>query len=387
MQLLGAGRGRKIFEILIDLVDGSLHVGIDGGIDLIAAGHDHLIDTVVFIAGLVAEVADHVADDLILKPGVIIVTRVVLLTAVVGEDQLLGYGFVILLLIDIALLEHLAQDDLLPLLVFAGVLGADIGVVPGRVVRDADERRALGQTQILDVLAEIDARGRLHALAVFAERNDIEIPLHDVLFGVRFFKLQRAVDLNQLAADRDLPLAGQVLDELLGDGGAAGLALAEEHLEAGAQRCDPVDALMLFKALVLDGDAGVDQVLGDIVILDPRAVGAAVERLQNLVFAGRGILIINDRGLVEREAVRRPFGLLGQIVFYIDRKQAGKDQSRQKRREKHGADHLADGAEHARGAGSFCSFVSFLFRHMDPPYIMTVTGKRRIAPSYIVLSE
>ena len=387
LQLLGARRGRQALQVFVDRVDRRLHLGVDRGVDLVAAGHDHLVDDVVFVSGLVAQIADDIADDLIFKPGVIIIARVAVIAAAVGEHQFFGHGLVILLLIDITLLEHLGQDDLLPFLVRSGIRFADIGIVSRRVIRDADERRALGQAQVLDVLAEVDAGGRLDALAVFAERNDIEIPLHDILLRVRLFELQCAVDLDQLAADRDLLFAREVLDELLGDGGAAGLTLAEEHLDAGAQRGDPVDALVLFKALILDGDAGVDEIFRDIIVFDPGAVGAAVERLQHLIFPGLGVFVVDDRGLVEREAVCRPLGLLRKVVLHIDRKQAGEDQKRQKCGQKDRPDHLADHREDMACAGLLRSFISFLLSHTDPPYFFCYTGKRRIAPLYIMLSR
>ena len=152
LQLLGARRGRQALQVFVDRVDRRLHLGVDRGVDLVAAGHDHLVDDVVFVSGLVAQIADDIADDLILKPGVIIIARVAVIAAAVGEHQFFGHGLVILLLIDITLLEHLGQDDLLPLLVLSGIRFADIGIVSGRVIRDADERRALGQAQVLTSL-------------------------------------------------------------------------------------------------------------------------------------------------------------------------------------------------------------------------------------------
>ena len=376
LELLGAGRCGQARKILIDLIDGSLHIRVDGGIDLIAAGLDHRIDNVVFIAGLVAQVVDHVVDDLIDEPGVIVV-GLFLFAAGIREHQLMRDGLVVLGLIDIALLEHLGENDLLPLLV---VFCADIRVIARGVVGDADQRRALRQRQILDVLAEVHARGGLHAAAVFTERDDIQVQLHDLRLGVRFFEFQRAIDLDQLAAHGHLAFAGGVFDELLRDGRAAGLALAEEHFEAGAHRRDPVDALVLFKALVLDGDAGVDEVLGDIVVFDERAVRAAVDGLQHLILSGIRVFIIDDGGLLHGKAVGGPLRLLGQIVFYIDREQARKDQGRQKRRQKDRADDLPDHREDMSDAsGSFSAVHVILFCHTEPPCLLWHTGRRRSA--------
>ena len=197
---------------------------------------------------------------------------------------------------------------------------------------------------------------------------------------MRFFEFQRAIDLDQLAAHGHLAFAGGVFDELLRDGRAAGLALAEEHFEAGTHRRDPVDALVLFKALVLDGDAGVDEVLGDIVVFDERAVRAAVDGLQHLILSGIRVFIIDDGGLLHGKAVGGPLRLLGQIVFYIDREQARKDQGRQKRRQKDRADDLPDHREDMSDAsGSFSAVHVILFCHTEPPCLLWHTGRRRSA--------
>ena len=60
---------------------------------------------------------------------------------------------------------------------------------------------------------------------------------------------------------------------------------------------------MVFKALVLDGDAGMNEVLGNVLVLHPRAVRAAVELAQNDVLSGLRVFIIDDGGLIERKAV------------------------------------------------------------------------------------
>ena len=103
------------------------------------------------------------------------------------EHQLLRHGRIVLLLRDILLLEHLVENNDLPLLVLVGV---DIRVVDRGVVRNADERGAFGKVELAHALAEINLRRRLHALAVFAERDDVEIELHDLLFRVLLLKFQ-----------------------------------------------------------------------------------------------------------------------------------------------------------------------------------------------------
>ena len=72
---------------------------------------------------------------------------------------------------------------------------------------------------------------------------------------------KKVEDLDHFPSDSDLLVAGHVLDELLRDGRAARISLSEEDIDTGAHRRDPVHAVMVEEALVLDGHAGVDQVL------------------------------------------------------------------------------------------------------------------------------
>ena len=229
LQLLRACGVGDIIEVLINLLHCRLHVGVERGVNLIAARHEHLADDRLIVAGLFAEVPHDVVDDLIFKVGIVVLIAG-RFAAGIMEHQLLRDGRVVLLLRDILLLEHLVENDDLPLLVLVGV---DIRVVDRGVICDADERGALGKVELAHALAEIDLRRRLHALAVFAERDDVEIELHDLLFRVLLLKFQSAENFNQLAAHRDLVAARDIFDELLRDGRAAGLASSEEHFDAG----------------------------------------------------------------------------------------------------------------------------------------------------------
>ena len=69
---------------------------------------------------------------------------------------------------DIALLEHLIEDDLLALLVLLLGIVRDIGVIPGGVVGDTDEAGTLGQIQLGHRLAKVSQGGGTHTVAVLA---------------------------------------------------------------------------------------------------------------------------------------------------------------------------------------------------------------------------
>jgi len=266
---------------------------------------------------------------------------------------------------DDALSEHLVENDGLTFLVLVGV---DIGVVDGGIVRNADQRGAFGQIQVLDVLAEIDLRGALHAGTVLAQIDDVEIPLQDFLLGILLFEFQGAEDFHNLPANRNLLLTGQILDKLLRYGGAAGRAGAQEHFHARLDCRIPVDALVIEETLVLDGHAGLDQIVRYLAVFDPGPVFPAVELLQHNILACGRILAIDDRGLVERKAFDGKVDLLRQIIFYIKGKQAGKNQRSQKHDQNHRPDHFSDRPpDTASASGPFCGIFLIFLRHRTPP--------------------
>ena len=186
------------------------------------------------------------------------------------------------------------------------------------------------------------------------------------------FKLQRLEDLDHFPSDSDLLVAGHVLDELLRDGRAARISLSEEDIDTGAHRRDPVHAVMVEEALVLDGHAGVDQVLRQLFIADPCAVLAAVELLQNDVLARIRILIINHRRLIQREIRNGKVHLRRQVVFHIQRKQTRKHQRRQQRYEQQRTEHLQDRRDDAPDAvRSWLRGIFFFSGHVRPSALVS----------------
>ena len=107
------------------------------------------------------------------------------------------------------------------------------------------------------------------------------------------FKIQSALYLLELSDDRDLLVVGQVLDELLGYCRAAAAGKSGSRAE-GTQ---PVDAVMLFKALILKADESVFEILRHLIGIDPYSVLLAVElsHFNELIVA---VIGIDERGLV-----------------------------------------------------------------------------------------
>ena len=293
--LAAAGDHVLILGVLVDLVHRRLDVRVHAGVDLQAAGEDLGLGVLLRPVVLVAQVLDDVVDDLVHIPGIdgvlflgaVGLTVAVLVLIGVAEDQLFGGCLVVLLLGDVPLLQHGVEDGQLALLVevlggldLAGVRVRDgevaQGVILRGVVRDADEAGTFGQVQLRNVLAEIGVGGGVHAVAPLAQVDIVEVGLQNIVLGVLLLKLQGTEDLHDLSFHGDLIVAGHVLDQLLGQGRAALDAPAGEHQADGLGRADPVHAVVLVKALVLNGHGGILQILGDLIRGDPHAVFLAV---------------------------------------------------------------------------------------------------------------
>ena len=240
---------------------------------------------------LLHEVTDDIVNDDLFIVAVYLLDASVF--RAVGEVQRLIDCGNIGVVVDIALIVHLAENGLLPFLIVLLIVER---VIVGRLVRDADYRRALGQRQIPHVLAEVFLRGRLHAVAALAEVDGVEIPSDYLLLIVILLKLQRAEYLRQLALHGDFVVAGEVLDKLLGYGGAAEVILhGGEHLDKCAGGAVPVNALMLVKTLVLYCDKSVFHVLRYLVVIDPDSVLIG-GKLHKLLPVAGGVFIEDRTG-------------------------------------------------------------------------------------------
>lgn len=94
---------------------------------------------------------------------------------------------------------------------------------------------ALRHRQFRDILAEVVVGSRLNAVAGLAQINGVEIELQNLLFRVILLKFQGPEDLADLTVDGAAVVSGHVLEQLLGDGGAAeGVLHADEHIHRGA---------------------------------------------------------------------------------------------------------------------------------------------------------
>ena len=352
-------------EIGIIRVDDRLDGGVIAGIDLVAAAVDELLGRVAAKPALLHQIPDDVADD---DLGIVAVDDIGLcLVLLADEHGLLIHGLVQLGLGDVALVIHLVED---PDTALAVLLLIDEGVVLRGHVRDADDAGALGQRELIRRLAEVGVRGGVDAVAALTEVDLVEIVLHDLLLGVLLLELQRLEDLQQLALHGDVVLLGGVLDELLRDGRAAEVVLhAEEHVHKRARGAVPVDALVLIKALVLDGDGRVLDVLRDVLIVDPDAVFGARE-LHHLLPRAALVLIEDGAGKLDREILELDVHLRGEAGLHVVREDAHEQQPRDEQHQQDRAQHAEDRADHAhngarRPVGHGAGGILFLGSHRE----------------------
>ena len=368
LELLGAAGGGDLFQVRVDGVHLLLHIHIQGGIDMVAALLDSLQIVVPGLftgllpvdAVLLREIRRHIQDGGVHEPGVnalggVLVHRgpaaalgaeIVIALLVEGdhgggiaaavalgpavlrgdallEDHLLGHGLVILLLGQVALVQHFGKHVELAVpvparavpdlaLILKGILG--VGVEQRGIVGDADEAGALRHRQALELLAEIGGSRALDAVAALAQKDPVQVLVHDDVFVVFLFKHLGPEDLHDLSLHGDACFLAHVLDELLGNGGAAELAVsAEEHIHAGLYGGDPVHTLVLVEPLVLNGHGGVDQVLGNFVQGGNLTVGGGINLLE-LLNISVAVHIVKERGLFQIVVIDGPVGGLGKNI-------------------------------------------------------------------------
>ena len=319
----------------------------------------------------------------------------------VGKGHLLVAGRLVdLLLLDNPLVVHILQHLQLPRAVVGQRPFADKGVIAGGVVGDGDKAGALGQCQILGVLAEIHPRGRLGAVARLAEIHRVEVASQDLVLVVALFQLQSPINLRDLALDGGLVVAGNILDQLLGDGGAALHASSGHGAEHGAYRPPPVHALVLVKALVLDGHGGVPQRLGDLVAGQQNAVLAVIEGLVDLPFVRFRVLGVHLCGQGHVVGRQIHFHLVFHGFVDINGKNNGEKGHGQQEHRKNGSHdeaHLAPArldlprASAARSGGSFAGvmlhfpfyFFGALLQLITQAFLLVLAFAHNGAPSFL----
>ena len=347
--------GGVVVQIGLVLVD-SLRLGLDiwvnAGVDPQAALGEHQADHLVRVVILLLQGLPHIGDHRLLVPGVDLSGLRGIIFGLAGVDahkvKLLGHRLVVLLLGDIALVQHLVEDYLLAVLVplhrgphlplAVGHPGQGVGAVLGGVVGDGDDAGALGQGQLGHGLAEVLLRRGPHALTAGAQGDDVQVVQQNGVLAIGLVHIQGGEDLLDLSGHRHLVLLGEVFDGLLGDGGAALDIPAGEHAHHRLGSAPPVHAVVGVEPAVLDGHRRVLQILGDLLKIHPLRAGVAEDLAQLLVLPAV-ILVVHDAVLVEGEVVHVHLGLGQDVVADVDRREAAHNGPRSDGHQQNGTDH------------------------------------------------
>ena len=321
-----AGQIVQIAPVRVDGLGDLLDLGVQGGINVIAAVVELQAGLIHRDFQFIRQVGGDGADDLVHEPGVDLHAAGGPLyqllggggIVAVGELQDLVLGSLIFLLCQIAesriRIIHFPKDILLPLLVqFPGrgcgpvISGnGDIvhGSVHGRIVGDGDQAGTLRHIQVPHILAEVVLRRRLHTVAALAQIDEIQIVGQDLFLGVILLKFQRPEDLPDLPVDGAGIVLRHVFQHLLGDGGAAEGLSAGEYVQRRAGGPLPVHALVLEEPLVLNGHGGLPKGVRDLVIGHQHAVLVPVDRLELHPLPGLLVLIIDKGAEVQGVIIR-----------------------------------------------------------------------------------
>jgi hypothetical protein len=313
-------------------VTGALELGVQRGLDDQAAGLELLLTDPESLRHVPLHVVAHVGADAGLdaaaprggrrrQPE----GRLRRLRLLVGRDvALLGHP-----------VEHLVAPE-------GGGLRVDERVVAGRALHQPGEERGLGQRQRRGVHPEVRLGGRLHAVGVLPEVDDVEVAGEQLVLAVPVLQVEGQPGFAKLAAhallDGRCPLGRVVgrlqqglLDQLLGQRRAALHDLAgRDVLDQCPHGALHVEATVLVEARVLDGHHRLLHHLGDPVAGD-RGPVLPVEGGDQLAVGG-------EHG---RVAGRR---LVGQLLRRVTEQAGGL-----LRREGRPADH---GQEHSREQGT-----------------------------------
>ena len=341
LQLLVGTIGlRNVLNIFIDVVDIGLDRLVQAAEDLIAAVIDKMTRSLFADTLLLHEVFCHIGDDDLFVIGIDVLGIGRVLT--IDEIQRLFNGGLVGVIVDKALLIHLMQDRLLPLLVCCRIVER---IILCRLVCDAYNGGTLGQCEFGDILTEIGLGGGLDAPAALAEIDGVKVPFDNLAFVVFLFQLQRSEDLGQLALHRDLVFAGKVFDQLLRDRrSAVGVGHTGKHLDKSARGAVPVDALVLVKALVLDCDKGFFHIPGNLVIIDPNAFFFSGKRDKFLPAAG-GVGIPDRAGFAQLIVFKRDIQRRRQTAFDVISKDAAEDQPGKRKNQQNRTENLQNAAE------------------------------------------
>ena len=309
-------QGRVVCPVFQRILDGGLNGGVDGELDVVAAGAQLVFHGVAVGGGVLKVVQlQQDVDDLIhrvfdvVRVGVHAGSRVrVFLQHMRGRRV---KRLLILLVGDVLVFVHAAQDVVGAVVGDGGVIHALLlprVEIPARIVvvgrvACARQHGAFAERQFAQRFAEIPLRGGVHAVVVFAEVDGVQVAFENLILCVARFQLHGEVRFLNFALVALLGGKERILNQLLGDGRAALRGGGGQVRHERADNALDVHAVVRVEARILHGDKGVlevcrhglnrhhDAVLRAFVFGDEVAVGVVDEG---------GLRLIVNRGEVKR---------------------------------------------------------------------------------------
>ena len=321
LQRIAPGHGmlrRVIVVRIIDLlIDDRLEARILGRVDREATGVQEVGRLVLRIAEAVLELLDHLCRQLIHEVGVrLILRRLLYIDILDTRVHVVRPCFIILRLIDIALLEHVLQHLCTALCV---PLWMGDRVESARILRDRRDHGTLGERQITHFFIKVASRRHLDAEGIRAEVDGVQILGDDTLLDFFLAESRLVLDLEGQVLLLELPditlelsfvetsAEDIVLDQLLRDRRAAarGVVIGNHAAHRTEDRFQ-VDAVVLPEALILDRDEGVDEILRELLVAHALTVRARRHQCCGNVSIGVQYLrCIGGRTDMDRIDVRR----------------------------------------------------------------------------------
>ena len=207
LQRIAPGHGmlrRVIVVRIIDLlVDDRLEARILSGVDRESTGVEQVGRLVLRIAESILQLLDHLRRQLIDEVGVRLILRLLLYIDILDTRiDVVGQGFRIPCLIDIALLEHVLQHLRTALRV---PLRVGDRVQSARVLRDRGDDRTLGECQIAHFFIEVTSRRHLDAEGIRTEVDGIQILGEDTLLDFFLAESRLVLDFEREVLLLELP--------------------------------------------------------------------------------------------------------------------------------------------------------------------------------------
>ena len=245
--------------VIVDGIHISLYIGIQIGHDLQAAIVHHILGDLFAQAQFIHENIQQLGNDLVFIPCVNLLRTGGAYFAV--QVQFLRDGCVTLRLGNHALLAHQLQSQVAALQV---ILGETVGISSRGVLSNGNQRGTFGQAQVLQFLAVVVQCSGVYTVAAVAQIDIVQIPFQNLVLGMFLLKLQCGEDLQNLTFDGHVIVLSQVLNQLLGQGGTTLNLVTGDHAQNAVSGTLPVHTGVGAETLVLNGDGGIDQILGDL---------------------------------------------------------------------------------------------------------------------------